>query len=156
MHVLVAPVCSRFPHPKERGCLSGRTIFKPSVQGIYPRKSPFSPLFLVRAQNLSKLASWRSLSSLALHLMETRLIFPLFSLTKHFLAAEPKGTWLFLEPVSTCFIWKTSGRARLENNASEKSQGFFVLSDCNTSVHSGKYFTFAPGPGIFLIYMRIT
>lgn len=40
MLVLVAPVCSRFSQPKARGCLSRRTICKPSVR-IYPRKSPF-------------------------------------------------------------------------------------------------------------------
>lgn len=93
MHVLVAPVCSRFSHPKKGGCLSGRTICKPSVQAFTRGKLLFVCLF--HAQKLSKLASWRNLSSLALHLMETCLVFPLFSLAEHFLAAEPKGTCLF-------------------------------------------------------------
>lgn len=56
MLVLVAPVCSRFSHPKETSCLSGRTInyqFRTFPQG----KVRFLCPFLVRAQKLSKLVS---------------------------------------------------------------------------------------------------
>lgn len=142
MHVLVAPVCRRFSHPKKRGCLSGRTICKPSVQAFTQGKLLFVCLF--QAQKLSKLASWRNLSSLALYLMETCLVFPLFSLAEHFLAAEPEGTCLFWNLyLPGLFFFKPQGRARLENNASEKSWGFLCWA---TVAHLGKDLTFVIGP----------
>lgn len=99
---------------------------KLSVQGISPRQGPFFmpiPCSCTKAFQTGQLKNFLTPGSPPEgDLTDIPVIFTCWTL----LAAEPKGTCLFLEPVSTRFVWKASGESKTAKQCIRKILWIFL------------------------------